>query len=190
MLSAVWQVEHFPARRGDWWCICSVREPTLDGYNKTILTIVRIKYTRYIAQPWYKHELLLLRASHRQFGLVSVPLLYSIYEGNICTYCINGNYHTSDCFKCVPVSDPDLSLSAILQYCKCLALGQQFNFGQQDMPRLRRQMYKELCHCKLMVWPFISIVCGQLHLLRPWNLTGWRDSVKTRGKWEQVTGGK
>uniref|UniRef100_A0A3Q2UZS9 SUMO specific peptidase 3b n=1 Tax=Haplochromis burtoni TaxID=8153 RepID=A0A3Q2UZS9_HAPBU len=45
----------------------------------------------------------------------------------------------------------DLSLSAILQYCKCLALGQQFNFGQQDMPRLRRQMYKELCHCKLMV---------------------------------------
>uniref|UniRef100_A0A3Q4G7E0 SUMO specific peptidase 3b n=1 Tax=Neolamprologus brichardi TaxID=32507 RepID=A0A3Q4G7E0_NEOBR len=39
----------------------------------------------------------------------------------------------------------------VLQYCKCLALGQQFNFGQQDMPRLRRQMYKELCHCKLMV---------------------------------------
>uniref|UniRef100_A0A669AXM2 SUMO specific peptidase 3b n=1 Tax=Oreochromis niloticus TaxID=8128 RepID=A0A669AXM2_ORENI len=39
----------------------------------------------------------------------------------------------------------------VLQYCKCLALGQQFSFGQQDMPRLRRQMYKELCHCKLMV---------------------------------------
>lgn len=37
----------------------------------------------------------------------------------------------------------------VLQYCKCLALGQPFNFGQQDMPRLRRQMYKELCHCKL-----------------------------------------
>ncbi|XP_056156736.1 sentrin-specific protease 3b [Lampris incognitus] len=37
----------------------------------------------------------------------------------------------------------------VLQYCKCLALGQLFNFGQQDMPRLRRQMYKELCHCKL-----------------------------------------
>ncbi|KAM9424927.1 sentrin-specific protease 3b isoform 2-T3 [Pholidichthys leucotaenia] len=38
----------------------------------------------------------------------------------------------------------------VLQYCKCLALGHPFNFGQQDMPRLRRQMYKELCHCKLM----------------------------------------
>lgn len=37
----------------------------------------------------------------------------------------------------------------VLQYCKCLALGQPFSFGQQDMPRLRRQMYKELCHCKL-----------------------------------------
>uniref|UniRef100_A0A672GTA3 Sentrin-specific protease 5-like n=1 Tax=Salarias fasciatus TaxID=181472 RepID=A0A672GTA3_SALFA len=37
----------------------------------------------------------------------------------------------------------------VLQYCKCLALGQPFGFGQQDMPRLRRQMYKELCHCKL-----------------------------------------
>lgn len=41
----------------------------------------------------------------------------------------------------------------ILQYCKCLALGQPFSFGQQDMPRLRRQMYKELCHCKLILWP-------------------------------------
>ncbi|XP_010897469.1 sentrin-specific protease 3b [Esox lucius] len=37
----------------------------------------------------------------------------------------------------------------VLQYCKTLALGQQFNFGQQDMPKLRRLMYKELCHCKL-----------------------------------------
>uniref|UniRef100_A0A8C3G9W4 SUMO specific peptidase 3b n=1 Tax=Cyclopterus lumpus TaxID=8103 RepID=A0A8C3G9W4_CYCLU len=37
----------------------------------------------------------------------------------------------------------------VLQYCKCLALGQPFIFGQLDMPRLRRQMYKELCHCKL-----------------------------------------
>ncbi|XP_034020908.1 sentrin-specific protease 3b [Thalassophryne amazonica] len=39
----------------------------------------------------------------------------------------------------------------VLQYCKCLALGQPFRFGQQDMPRLRRQMYKELCNCKLIV---------------------------------------
>ncbi|XP_072232374.1 uncharacterized protein [Leuresthes tenuis] len=39
----------------------------------------------------------------------------------------------------------------VLQYCKCLALEQPFCFGQQDMPRLRRQMYKELCHCKLVL---------------------------------------
>lgn len=39
----------------------------------------------------------------------------------------------------------------VLQYCKCLALGQAFGFGQLDMPRLRRQMYKELCHCKLIL---------------------------------------
>ncbi|CAL9694429.1 unnamed protein product [Knipowitschia caucasica] len=39
----------------------------------------------------------------------------------------------------------------VLQYCKCLALGEAFTFGQLDMPRLRRQMYKELCHCKLIL---------------------------------------
>lgn len=39
----------------------------------------------------------------------------------------------------------------VLQYCKCLALGEPFTFGQLDMPRLRRQMYKELCHCKLLL---------------------------------------
>ncbi|XP_037389092.1 sentrin-specific protease 3a [Pygocentrus nattereri] len=37
----------------------------------------------------------------------------------------------------------------VLQYCKCLALEQPFCFGQQDMPKLRRLMYKELCHCRL-----------------------------------------
>ncbi|XP_051509811.1 uncharacterized protein LOC127415207 [Myxocyprinus asiaticus] len=37
----------------------------------------------------------------------------------------------------------------VLQYCKCLALGQPFTFIQQDMPKLRRLMYRELCHCKL-----------------------------------------
>ncbi|KAI4878289.1 hypothetical protein NFI96_019214 [Prochilodus magdalenae] len=37
----------------------------------------------------------------------------------------------------------------VLQYCKCLALEQRFCFGQQDMPKLRRLMYKELCHCRL-----------------------------------------
>uniref|UniRef100_G3TTH6 SUMO specific peptidase 3 n=1 Tax=Loxodonta africana TaxID=9785 RepID=G3TTH6_LOXAF len=35
----------------------------------------------------------------------------------------------------------------VLQYCKHLALSQPFSFTQQDMPKLRRQIYKELCHC-------------------------------------------
>ncbi|KAK6477985.1 sentrin-specific protease 3-like [Huso huso] len=37
----------------------------------------------------------------------------------------------------------------VLQYCKCLALGEPFGFTQQDMPKLRKQIYKELCDCKL-----------------------------------------
>ncbi|XP_078284281.1 uncharacterized protein LOC144609653 [Rhinoraja longicauda] len=39
----------------------------------------------------------------------------------------------------------------VLQFCKCLALEQPFSFTQQDMPKLRRQIYKELCNCKLAV---------------------------------------
>ncbi|XP_052458108.1 uncharacterized protein LOC128017057 isoform X2 [Carassius gibelio] len=39
----------------------------------------------------------------------------------------------------------------VLQYCKCLALRQPFSFSQQDMPKLRRLMYKELCYCKLLL---------------------------------------
>uniref|UniRef100_A0A3B3R9Z8 SUMO specific peptidase 3a n=1 Tax=Paramormyrops kingsleyae TaxID=1676925 RepID=A0A3B3R9Z8_9TELE len=50
----------------------------------------------------------------------------------------------SPCPSCCP------ALCRPLQYCKCLVLGQLFSFGQQDMPRLRRLMYKELCHCKLL----------------------------------------
>ncbi|XP_062994709.1 sentrin-specific protease 3 [Elgaria multicarinata webbii] len=38
----------------------------------------------------------------------------------------------------------------VLQYSKFLALGLPFTFTQQDMPKLRRQMYKELCNCKLI----------------------------------------
>uniref|UniRef100_A0A8C5Y3B7 Ubiquitin-like protease family profile domain-containing protein n=1 Tax=Microcebus murinus TaxID=30608 RepID=A0A8C5Y3B7_MICMU len=35
-------------------------------------------------------------------------------------------------------------------YCEHLALSQPFSFTQQDMPKLR-QIYKELCHCRLTV---------------------------------------
>uniref|UniRef100_K7FNK9 SUMO specific peptidase 3 n=1 Tax=Pelodiscus sinensis TaxID=13735 RepID=K7FNK9_PELSI len=53
-------------------------------------------------------------------------------------------------FKMVSPDTLTLSLPLIPpQYCKFLALGRAFTFTQQDMPKLRRQMYKELCHCKL-----------------------------------------
>lgn len=39
-----------------------------------------------------------------------------------------------------------------LQYCKCLALEQPFQFSQEDMPRVRKRIYKELCECRLMDW--------------------------------------
>ncbi|XP_039614219.1 sentrin-specific protease 5 isoform X2 [Polypterus senegalus] len=37
----------------------------------------------------------------------------------------------------------------VLQYCKCLALGQPFQFSQEDMPKVRKRIYKELCECRL-----------------------------------------
>lgn len=75
----------------------------------------------------------------------------------------------------------------IFQYCKCLALGQPFSFGQQDMPRLRRQMYKELCHCKLTLWPTHITQPHHLYLLPPLTLTRWRDNdITRRGQGEQM----
>ncbi|XP_023560512.1 sentrin-specific protease 5 isoform X2 [Octodon degus] len=35
-------------------------------------------------------------------------------------------------------------------YCKCLALEQPFQFSQEDMPRVRKRIYKELCECRLL----------------------------------------
>lgn len=59
------------------------------------------------------------------------------------------------------------------QYCKCLALEQPFSFGQQDMPKLRRQMYKELCHCKLSLWDCRRIRHPTLlHMLCVQHLSG------------------
>lgn len=76
---------------------------------------------------------------------------------------------------------------SFLQYCKCLALGQPFSFGQQDMPRLRRQMYKELCHCKLILWPGNPTRVHHLYLLPPLTPTSWMDSDSTsRGKGRQM----
>ncbi|XP_036098725.1 sentrin-specific protease 5 isoform X2 [Molossus molossus] len=40
--------------------------------------------------------------------------------------------------------------TAVTKYCKCLALEQPFQFSQEDMPRVRKRIYKELCECRLM----------------------------------------
>ncbi|KAJ8374365.1 hypothetical protein SKAU_G00049450 [Synaphobranchus kaupii] len=37
----------------------------------------------------------------------------------------------------------------VLEYCKCLALKQPLQFTQEDMPKVRKRIYKELCECKL-----------------------------------------
>ncbi|KAG8445099.1 hypothetical protein GDO86_010026 [Hymenochirus boettgeri] len=53
--------------------------------------------------------------------------------------------------KCIPQQKNDSDCGVfVLQYCKCLALEQPFQFSQDDMPRVRKRIYKELCECRLM----------------------------------------
>ncbi|XP_062438752.1 sentrin-specific protease 5 isoform X1 [Rhea pennata] len=60
------------------------------------------------------------------------------------TKCIPQQKNDSDCgvFVLQPFPFP--------QYCKCLALDQPFQFSQEDMPRVRKRIYKELCECQLI----------------------------------------
>lgn len=39
----------------------------------------------------------------------------------------------------------------VLEYCRCLSVKQPFRFSQDDMPRIRKRIYKELCDCRLDV---------------------------------------
>uniref|UniRef100_F7AFP9 SUMO specific peptidase 5 n=1 Tax=Monodelphis domestica TaxID=13616 RepID=F7AFP9_MONDO len=43
-----------------------------------------------------------------------------------------------------------LGLRGLFQYCKCLAFERPFQFSQEDMPRVRRRIYKELCERRLL----------------------------------------
>ncbi|XP_056421293.1 sentrin-specific protease 5 [Hyla sarda] len=53
--------------------------------------------------------------------------------------------------KCIPQQKNDFDCGVfMLQYCKCLAQEQPFMFSQENMPRIRKQIYKELCECRLM----------------------------------------
>ncbi|XP_051254389.1 uncharacterized protein LOC127362580 [Dicentrarchus labrax] len=37
----------------------------------------------------------------------------------------------------------------VLEYSRCLALGEPLQFSQKDIPKIRKRIYKELCDCKL-----------------------------------------
>ncbi|XP_045906325.1 uncharacterized protein LOC123971498 [Micropterus dolomieu] len=37
----------------------------------------------------------------------------------------------------------------VLEYCRCLSVKQPLLFSQEDMPRIRKRIYKELCDCHL-----------------------------------------
>ncbi|XP_004713139.2 sentrin-specific protease 5 [Echinops telfairi] len=53
--------------------------------------------------------------------------------------------------KCIPQQKNDSDCGVfVLQYCRCLALEQPFQFSQEDMPRVWKRIYKELCECRLM----------------------------------------
>ncbi|XP_040284242.1 sentrin-specific protease 5 [Bufo bufo] len=53
--------------------------------------------------------------------------------------------------KCIPQQKNDFDCGVfMLQYCKCLAQEQPFLFSQEDMPRIRKWIYKELCERRLM----------------------------------------
>ncbi|KAG7488108.1 hypothetical protein MATL_G00030950 [Megalops atlanticus] len=52
--------------------------------------------------------------------------------------------------KCVPQQKNDSDCGVfVLEYCKCLALKEPLQFSQEDMPKVRKRIYKELCECKL-----------------------------------------
>lgn len=53
--------------------------------------------------------------------------------------------------KCIPQQKNDFDCGVfMLQYCKCLAQEQNFLFSQEDMPRIRKRIYKELCERRLL----------------------------------------
>ncbi|XP_078114692.1 uncharacterized protein LOC144523179 isoform X1 [Sander vitreus] len=39
----------------------------------------------------------------------------------------------------------------VLEYCRCLSVKQPLLFSQEDMPRIRKRIHKELCDCRLNV---------------------------------------
>ncbi|KAM4042017.1 sentrin-specific protease 5 [Anomaloglossus baeobatrachus] len=53
--------------------------------------------------------------------------------------------------KCIPQQKNDFDCGVfLLQYCKCLAQEQPFQFSQDDMPSIRKKIYKELCERRLL----------------------------------------
>ncbi|KAL7867403.1 hypothetical protein AOLI_G00152170 [Acnodon oligacanthus] len=52
--------------------------------------------------------------------------------------------------KTIPQQKNDNDCGAfVLEYCKCLAFKQPLLFTQEDIPKVRKRIYRELCDCKL-----------------------------------------
>lgn len=52
--------------------------------------------------------------------------------------------------KTIPQQKNDNDCGAfVLEYCKCLAFMKPLSFTQEDMPRVRKRIYRELCDCRL-----------------------------------------
>ncbi|KAL2089273.1 hypothetical protein ACEWY4_013961 [Coilia grayii] len=52
--------------------------------------------------------------------------------------------------KCIPQQKNDSDCGVfVLEYCKCLAQKQPLLFSQEDMPRVRKRIYQELCEGRL-----------------------------------------
>ncbi|KAK7889286.1 hypothetical protein WMY93_024846 [Mugilogobius chulae] len=69
-----------------------------------------------------------------------IPLPCSLFDSRTCAFSgIPQQKNDSDCGVFV------------LEYCRCLSVKQAFRFSQEDMPRIRKRIYKELCECRLDV---------------------------------------
>uniref|UniRef100_A0A8D1PL97 Ubiquitin-like protease family profile domain-containing protein n=1 Tax=Sus scrofa TaxID=9823 RepID=A0A8D1PL97_PIG len=80
------------------------------------------------------------------WSLITVTL-----SNRIISFYDSQGIHFKFCVECIPQQKNDSDCGVfVLQYCKCLALEQPFQFSQEDMPRVRKRIYKELCECRLM----------------------------------------
>ncbi|KAL0599683.1 Sentrin-specific protease 5 [Plecturocebus cupreus] len=68
---------------------------------------------------------------------------------------------------CIPQQKNDSDCGVfVLQYCKCLALEQPFQFSQEDMPRVRKRIYKELYRPRPYCLPSLKPASQSVRMIR------------------------